>query len=140
MFASKTPTSIFRKKFGFERLPDFNLSLWKKIKEDALENMTPVNKNTIVGSDISSDAVKASIENCKVIDKENVIEIENYDVFDIDKIDGSLIICNPPYGIRMGKTDDLGDFYKKFGDFLKQRCKNSTAFIYFGDRKFIKNI
>ncbi len=38
------------------------------------------------------------------------------------------------------KTDDLGDFYKRFGDFLKQRCKNSTAFIYFGDRKFIKNI
>lgn len=140
MFASKTPTSIFRKKFGFERLPDFNLSLWKKIKEDALEKIIPVKKGAIAGSDISSDAVKASIENCKVIDKENVIEIENYDVFDIDKIDGSLIICNPPYGIRMGKTDDLGDFYKKFGDFLKQRCKNSTAFIYFGDRKYIKNI
>jgi putative N6-adenine-specific DNA methylase len=140
MFASNTPASIFRKRFGFERLPDFNLSLWKKIKKDALENITPINKNTIVGSDISSDAVNASIDNCKVIDKENVIEIGNYDVFDIDKIDGSTIICNPPYGIRIGKTDDLGDFYKRFGDFLKQRCKNSTAFIYFGDRKFIKNI
>ncbi len=140
MFASKTPASIFRKKFGFERLPDFNLSLWKKIKEDALEKIIPVKNGCIAGSDISSDAVKASITNSKVIDKDNVIEIENKDVFDIDKIDGSTIICNPPYGIRIGKTDDLGDFYKRFGDFLKQRCKNSTAFIYFGDRKFIKNI
>ncbi len=140
MFASKTPSSIFRKKFGFERLPDFNLSIWRKIKEDALEKIIPVKKGTIAGSDISPDAVKASIANCKVIDKENVIEIENKDVFDIDKIDGSTIICNPPYGIRIGRTDDLGDFYKRFGDFLKQRCKNSTAFIYFGDRKFIKNI
>ena len=140
MFASKTPASIFRKKFGFERLPDFNLSLWKKIKEDALEQMIPVKKGTIAGSDISPDAVKASATNCKVIDKENVIEIENKDVFDIDNINGSTIICNPPYGIRIGKTDDLGDFYKRFGDFLKQHCKNSTAYIYFGDRKFIKNI
>jgi len=140
MFASKTPASIFRKKFGFERLPDFNLSLWKKIKEDALEKIIAIKKGTIVGSDISSGAVKAAITNCKVIDKDNVIEIENKDVFDIDKIDGSTIICNPPYGIRIGKTDDLGDFYKRFGDFLKQRCKNSTAFVYFGDRKFIKNI
>jgi len=140
MFASKSPASIFRKKFGFERLPDFNLSLWKKIKVDAFDKIIPVKKGTIAGSDISSDAVKASIENCEVIDKENVIEIENKDVFDIDEIDGSTIICNPPCGIRIGKTDDLGDFYKKFGDFLKQCCKNSTAFIYFGDRKFIKYI
>ena len=140
MFASKTPASIFRKKFGFERLPDFNLSLWKKIKEDALEKIEPVKEGTIGGSDISPDAVKASVTNCKVIDKDNVIEIENKDIFDIDKIDGSTIICNPPYGIRIGKTDDLGDFYKRFGDFLKQRCKNSTAFIYFGDRKYIKYI
>ncbi len=140
MLASKTPASIFRKKFGFERLSDFNLSLWKKIKEDALEKIKPVKKGTIAGSDISPDAVKASAANCKVIDEDNVLEIENKDVFDIDKIDGSTIICNPPYGIRIGKTDELGDFYKRFGDFLKQRCKNSTAFIYFGDRKFIKNI
>ncbi len=140
MLASKTPASIFRNNFGFERLPDFNLSLWKKIKEDALEKINPVKKGAIAGSDISADAVEASITNCKVIDKENVIKIENYDVFNIDKIDGTTIICNPPYGIRIGKTDDLSDFYKRFGDFLKQRCKNSTAFIYFGDRKFIKNV
>lgn len=140
MISSKTPASIFRKKFGFERLPDFNLSLWKKIKEDALAKIEPVKKGTIIGSDISSNAVEASIENCKVIDKENIIQIKNSDVFDIEKIEGSTIICNPPYGRRMGDADDLGDFFKRFGDFLKQRCKNSTAFIYFGDRKFIKNI
>lgn len=140
MFASKTPASMFRKKFGFERLPDFNLSLWKKIKEEALEKINPVKEGIIAGSDVSPDAVKASITNCTVLDKENAIEIEKYDVFDIDKIYGSTIICNPPYGIRIGKHNELGDFYKRFGDFLKQRCKNSTAFIYFGDRKFIKNI
>jgi putative N6-adenine-specific DNA methylase len=140
MFASQTPTSIFRKTFGFESLPGFNLPLWKKIKEDAIKKIKPVNKGTIAGSDISSAAVKASFTNCKAIDKGNVIEIKKYDVFDINQIDKCTIICNPPYGIRIGQTDDLGDFYKRFGDFLKQRCKNSTAFIYFGDRKFIKNI
>ena len=140
MFVSKTPASIFRKKFGFERLPDFNPSLWRRIKEDSLEKIKPVNKCTIAGSDISVDAVESSIANCKVIDRENVIEINNHDVFDIAKIDGATIICNPPCGIRIGKSDDLSDFYKRVGDFLKQRCKNSSAFIYFGDRKFIKNI
>jgi putative N6-adenine-specific DNA methylase len=35
---------------------------------------------------------------------------------------------------------DLGGFYKRFGDFLKQRCSGSTAFIYFGERKYIKSL
>jgi putative N6-adenine-specific DNA methylase len=140
MFASNTPAASLRNKFGFENLPDFNPSLWKKIKEDAFRKIRPVKKNTISGSDISADAVNASLTNCKMIDKENAINIKNYDVFDIDKIDGATIICNPPSGIRIGKPEDLSAFYKRLGDFLKQRCKDSTAFIYFSDRKFIKNI
>jgi putative N6-adenine-specific DNA methylase len=40
----------------------------------------------------------------------------------------------------MGRGKNLAEFYKKFGDFLKQRCRNSTAFIYFGAPEFIKNV
>ncbi len=94
----------------------------------------------IAGSDISLQAVKSSAQNCSVIDKENVIKIEQQDVFDIEEIKEKTIICNPPYGIRMGKNVDLSDFYKRFGDFLKQRCSGSTAYIYFGERQYIKNI
>ena len=50
------------------------------------------------------------------------------------------IICNPPYGIRLAKESDLSDFYKDIGDFLKQRCTGSVAYIYFGERKYLKNI
>jgi len=32
----------------------------------------------------------------------------------------------------------LDTLYKSLGDFLKRKCKGSTAFIYFGDRVFIK--
>ena len=59
---------------------------------------------------------------------------------DEKNIEGKTIICNPPYGIRMGKSMDLARFYKNFGDFLKQRCCGSNAYIYFGERKYIKNI
>jgi putative N6-adenine-specific DNA methylase len=29
---------------------------------------------------------------------------------------------------------------KEFGDFLKQRCTGSTAYVYAGDRKLLKKI
>ena len=31
-------------------------------------------------------------------------------------------------------------FCKDLGDFLKQRCKGSTAYLFFGDRTWIKRI
>jgi len=31
-------------------------------------------------------------------------------------------------------------FMKEFGDFLKQRCTESTAWVYFGKRELIKRV
>jgi len=40
----------------------------------------------------------------------------------------------------MKQKKDLAEFYKNLGDFLKQRCTNSTAYIYFGEREYLKRI
>ena len=140
LYATKTPAAFLRKKFGFEKLPDFDSSLWQKVKKESLGKIKPLLKGFISGSDISGEAVKASIYNSSLIDPNKAIEIKQIDVFNIQKLENKIIVCNPPYGIRMSKNADLSDFYKKFGDFLKQRCTGSTAYIYFGERKYIKNI
>jgi putative N6-adenine-specific DNA methylase len=140
LFAGKYPSAFLRKKFGFEKLPDFNPALWDKVKKTGLQNITKIPPGFISGSDIDAEAVEASKKNCSVIDKDGVIKIIRKDIFEIEKIEGKTIFCNPPYGIRMGKTLNLESFYKNFGDFLKRRCTSSTAYIYFGDRKFLKYI
>jgi len=140
MRASRIPSAFLRRKFGFEKLPDFDSGLWDRVKEKGIKGIQSLSRGTISGSDISMEAVRSSKHNCSLIDKKRVIEIKRTDVFNHEKIEGKTIICNPPYGIRMGKTMDLSTFYKKLGDFLKQRCNGSTAYIYFGERKYIKNI
>ena len=58
-----------------------------------------------------------------------------------------MIITNPPYGIRhpigVG-ADHEGDedarFYRDLGNFLKQQCRGSTAYILCGDKTLTKNI
>ena len=60
--------------------------------------------------------------------------LENY------PLEKCVIVTNPPYGIRMGGDVDLVMFYKELGDFLKQKCKGSAAFVYFGERQYIKKI
>ncbi len=34
----------------------------------------------------------------------------------------------------------MGAFMKDFGDFLKQRCKGSDAYIYLGDAELVKHV
>ena len=138
--ATKTPSANLRSKFGFERLPDFDVELWAKAKKDVDNQLEPISNNLIQGSDIDSKAVAAAKINSAVIDPAAQIKIIQKDIFEIEKLENTTIVCNPPYGIRMEKKKDLSTFYKDIGDFLKQRCTNSTAFIYFGDRKYIKQI
>jgi putative N6-adenine-specific DNA methylase len=61
-------------------------------------------------------------------------------VFDIGELRDQIIVSNPPYGIRLNADEDLAGFYSRFGDFLKQRCNGSTAYIYFGERRYLKSI
>ncbi len=68
------------------------------------------------------------------------VRVEKADFRDLSSIEGQVIVTNPPYGIRMGGNENLEAFYKNPGDFLKQRCKGSAAYIYFGEREYIKKI
>jgi putative N6-adenine-specific DNA methylase len=140
MHAAHMPSGILRSNFGFERLPDFDTILWKKIIREGKQHIKPVLKGIISGSDISPEAVKTARKNCRMIDRENHISIERQDIFGIENLRDKTIICNPPYGIRTGKAGEMPDFYTRLGNFLKKRCTGSTAYVYFGEPAFIKNM
>jgi len=134
------PSGIFRNKFGFEFLPDFDGSIWKQIKKEADTGIRELPQGLIAGSDLSKEAVDASKINIMGLNYGKNVRVERADFRELPAIEGQVIITNPPYGIRMGRDEDLEAFYKDFGDFLKQKCKGSTAYIYFGERRYIKKI
>ncbi|MBN2012460.1 class I SAM-dependent RNA methyltransferase [candidate division KSB1 bacterium] len=138
--ATRTPPSIMRRSFGFEKLPNFDALAWRRVKQQTLKDIAPISGNLIAGSDIDAEAVDAARENCSILNKTQPIAIEQRDIFDIDNLENSTLVCNPPYGIRLDTNADLPEFYKQVGDFLKQRCNGTNAFIYFGDRNLIKYI
>jgi len=140
LYASNTPPGILRERFGFERMPDFDRRIWGQVKDEAESNIIPVCRGLISGSDISGEAVRYSITNCSAVDSEKSIEVTRRDIFDIERIQDRMIICNPPYGIRQAKNQDMDLFYRRLGNFLKKQCGGSTAFIYFGERKYIKSV
>ena len=133
----RIPPAFQRKKFGFEKLPDFDREKWEKIKSDGERLQRNLPNNLIFGSDINGQPVWAAKTNLKSLPQGEKVQIKQIDFRNIEKFENGTIICNPPYGIRMGDIRELEGLYKEFGDFLKQRCKNTTAWIYCGNRELI---
>ncbi len=137
---SNIPAGIFRNQFGFEFLPDFDSPVWKQVKKEADGRIRKLPKGLIAGSDVSAEAVSAARINLMGLHHGNNVSVERADFRKLPALEGHVIVTNPPYGIRMGRDENLEVFYKNLGDFLKQKCKGSAAFIYFGEREYIKKI
>lgn len=136
----RIPAGLLRTAFGFERLPDFDRSAWARVKEEAQSAARELPAGTIRGSDLSAEAVAASRSNLSHLPGGHQVEIQRSPFQEIDSIRDSVIVCNPPYGLRIGDARQSAELMKEFGDFLKQRCAGSTAYIYFGERALIKSI
>lgn len=140
MHYCRIPAGIFRRRFGFEFLPDFDVRVWRQVKEEADGQIRELPPGLISGSDMAAQAVNAARTNLMGIHYGGRVEIEQADFRDLPGLKNAVIVTNPPYGIRMGKDVDMPDFYKALGDFLKQKCTGSTAYIYFGDPAHIRSI
>lgn len=136
----RIPAAYKRKNFGFKYLPDFDETLWHEIQSNSKKNVRPLPENLISGSDISGFALKAAKNNNQSIPYGKNISFEKIDFRDLPNFEDTTIICNPPYGIRLGEEEDMPLLYKQFGDFLKNNCKNCTAWVYTGNRELIKDI
>ncbi len=134
------PAGIFRKRFGFEILPDFNPDLWAQVKAKADARIGSLESGLIAGSDIADTSVNAARTNLMGLHNGGQVSIGHQDFRDLPDIENAIIVANPPYGIRMGKESDLKAFHRDLGDFLKQKCKGSTAYIYFGDPQYVAHM
>ena len=140
MHYCRVPSGFLRAHFGFEFLPDFDEPLWIKAKNEIDRQIRSLPGGLIAGSDASKEAVEISKTNILNLPYGDKVIIEARDFRKHEGLEHGVIVANPPYGIRMGQRQNLDILYKSLGDFLKQRCKGGTAYIYFGDRRFIKNI
>ena len=136
----RIPAGYNRDAFGFEGLPDFDPRLWQAVKKEEDAKIRKLPDKLVYASDIDARAVAATRANCKQVPQARSVNVLRKDLFEIDRLENQIILCNPPYGLRMRPSEDIGDFYRRLGDFFKQRCKGSTAFVYFGDREMIKRI
>ena len=131
----------FRKKFGFESWLDFDEKLWQKLLMAARNGRTSRIEALISGSDRDPDVLSQAQSNAARCGIEKQISFTQTQLSQIEAPgDCGLIICNPPYGERLGDPQELGELYKTLGDVFKQRFKGWTAFVLTGNKELAKKI
>ena len=62
------------------------------------------------------------------------IELQLGDFRDLRPPQGpGLVVCNPPYGARLGAQEDLETLYGDLGRMLKERCSGWTLWLLSGN-------
>lgn len=140
MHSCRIPSGYLRPRFGFEFLPDFDEALWKQIKKACNGAIRELPEGLISGSDLSGKAVEATAANLRCLPYGDRVKLDCLDFRHIKTLKNTTIVSNPPYGLRLQKKEGMALFFKELGDFLKQKCTGSTAYLYFGDRQWIKSI
>lgn len=132
---------VFRQQFGFQTWPDFDESLWHLLQAEAREQQLSRLPMPIWGSDQDAEVIEQAhlnAQNCNVVDH---IWFESIDLQNVEPpTDSGILICNPPYGERLGDPRELGDFYRQLGQIFKQRFKGWTAFVLSGNKALSQSI
>lgn len=134
------PAGYLRPQFGFEHLPDFDAALWKNVKRECNRQIQPLPHGLLAGSDMDEAAVEAARTNCRMLPGGKQITLQTRPFQQLESLKDALIVCNPPYGKRLNTAKETAALLQEFGDFLKEHCQGSTAYIYVGHKKLLEHI
>lgn len=139
--ALKRPPGLTRKHFGFMGWLNYDVGLWTHVRDEARRNMCKALPQPILGCDIRSDAIHFSQTNARAAGIGNLLPFTLGDVKDFQPPAGppGVILCNPPYGERLGEEKDLVPLYRELGNLI-DRCPGWKVFIFTGNAFLARKI
>jgi len=125
---------LLREHWGFSDWLGHIPVLWNRLLVEAQERRTLGKPRIplILASDHDPKAVRAALANAQRAGVADQIRVERREFSALQPPRGlpGLLIANPPYGERLGATEDLAEFYTKFGEVLKTRLNGWRAALF----------
>ena len=131
---------LYRLHWGFDFWQGHNQAAWEKVKEEALAlaeaEKQRENSPHFYGFDLEHRVLQKAKQNAKNAGVAHLMQWQQGDVAAIKNPSPNVagtVICNPPYGERLGTTPALIALYSVFGQRLKQQFAGWNASIFSGE-------
>lgn len=156
--AANIAPQINRKKWGFDCWKGHQPAVWEKVKNEAVKNQvvgadrcvrpeTGENGRThrsaptmFFGFDLDHRVLAKAKQNAENAGVAHLIQFQQGDVAALKNPCAEhigTVICNPPYGERLGTTPALIALYSVFGQRLKQQFAGWNASIFSGEPELL---
>ena len=124
----------------FENWLDFRKDIYLNEKNKAKNKIINYEKlPTIIGCEINKKVFEQANVNISLAGLENYIELINNDFLALQlSCTTGIIICNPPYGKKLGDENELICLYEQMGIFLKNNFSGWEFWLLSGNPKLTK--
>jgi putative N6-adenine-specific DNA methylase len=140
MLATKTPPGLKRNAYSFQQWPDYNKSLFHEIVEEAKAKISKTSA-PIIGGDSSRKALEICEESIQKFNYQDLIQVKKQPFQSFkNEFDEGLLIMNPPYGERLGQTEQINTLYALIGDHLKRDFSGFEAWIISSNFQAFKHV
>jgi len=124
----------------FENWLDFRKDIYLNEKNKAKNKIINYEKlPTIIGCEINKKVFEQANVNISLAGLQNYIELINNDFLALQlSCTPGIIICNPPYGKKLGDENELICLYEQMGIFLKNNFSGWEFWLLSGNPKLTK--
>lgn len=140
--ATDTAPGLMREHYGFFGWKHHDEALWQRLIDEANQrSVAGRNKSlpSIIGFDANPDAIEAVRKNVRVAGVSGLVKLEyralSHFVLPetLEKNTKGLLVCNPPYGERLGDKGAIRDLYRALGRVASQHLAGWQACILAAD-------
>ena len=142
MAADRAP-GLNRERFGFSGWRQYDARQWQAIISDArgrAERGLAGDLPEIRGYDGDPRVVKRAQENIAAAGLSHVVRVSVKSLGEVKRpthkpLPEGLLICNPPYGERLGDAASLGPLYRRLGELMHAEFSGWQAAVLTGDKE-----
>lgn len=129
MMAAHIAPGILRHDQSLQYWAQHQPTLWSKLREQALALVRPVNVD-LLGTDADGKSVAMAHSNAEHAGVLPLVSFQTVEVQDIKaRGEKGLVVCNPPYGERLGDASTLIPIYKQLGIVLHAQYQGWQAAV-----------
>jgi putative N6-adenine-specific DNA methylase len=141
LIATNRHPGLYRSNYSFMHFSGYDRSIYDRVLEGLNAMIQEPRDLKIVATDNSLDALKISMVNAKSAGIDHCIHFEKVD-FEKTNIPAGpgVVFFNPEYGERLGRIHELEQTYRRIGDFMKNKCKGYTGYVFTGNMELAKKI
>ena len=119
----------------------YNVGEFAAIRDAMRQTVKTKLDHPIIGADQRRDAIEFSTQNARSASVGSMIEWSVTQLADwLPPAGPGVVVCNPPYGERIGEEKELRGYYKQMGQVFRERCSGWDVWVFTGNPNLAREL